>query len=88
MEYGGKSTPFSHKGVTVQIGRGDSWSVEERALPLFIMELLLRLVEEIVGVWRTYSYPGGQPLLPRPHWAKDIPPGLEILIKYLKIKAF
>jgi hypothetical protein len=37
-----------------------------------------RLMKEIVEAWQGYHYPSGQPLRPRPHWAKDMPTGLRL----------
>jgi hypothetical protein len=33
---------------------------------------------EIVESWQGYRYPSGQPLRPRPHWAKDMPTGFSL----------
>ncbi len=37
---------------------------------------------EIVEAWQGYRYPSGQPLRPRPHWAKDMPTGLSFIRLY------
>jgi len=34
----------------------------------------LRLIREITDKWKSYSHKG-RPVTPRPHWAKDMPPG-------------
>ena len=36
--------------------------------------LLWRLIREITDRWKSYSHKG-QSVTPRPHWAKDMPPG-------------
>jgi hypothetical protein len=45
-----------------------------------------RLRAEVVGAWAGYTLPGGGLLLPRPHWAKEMPPwvGPDRLLDYLR----